>query len=198
MLELERFDRIFPSHPEKLALKSLPGNHDVGVSNGVYISVLSRFQKHFGPSSRTFDTGSHELVLLDTVSLENTIDENIYGPPREFLKGLQNLPVKKPRILFSHVPLFREDGTDCGPLREGSMKSIRLGAGYQYQNVLTPDISDQILKVVQPSAIFSGDDHDYCEVVHTLEGGRNVTEISIKSFSWAMVRTTKPLILNHS
>jgi hypothetical protein len=68
--------------------------------------------------------------------------------------------------------------------------AIAVRAGYQYQNVLTPGISQQLVtQVSAPAAagaaeagagagaaaaaaaarivaVFSGDDHDYCEVVH--------------------------------
>ncbi|RMZ83497.1 hypothetical protein DV737_g1567, partial [Chaetothyriales sp. CBS 132003] len=92
-----------------------------------------------------------------------------------------------PTILLSHVPLFRPENTPCGPAREGN-PSIRIGVGYQYQNVLTPFVSSDIIKhlsapeVVQ---IYSGDDHDYCEIEHSEFTGR-IREITVKSISWAM------------
>ncbi|KAI9840560.1 MAG: hypothetical protein M1837_001540 [Sclerophora amabilis] len=119
-----------------------------------------------------------------------------------------------PTILLTHVPLYRSAGTPCGPLREhwppspplkGETQSpekddrnaIAVRAGYQYQNVLTPDISkDLIEKVGNVAHVFSGDDHDYCEVSHkgytassqasasSIVGG--IKEITVKSISWAM------------
>ena len=92
-----------------------------------------------------------------------------------------------PTLILSHVPLFRPDNTPCGPDREGR-PSIPLSAGYQYQNVLTPLISSDIIKhltaeeVVQ---IYSGDDHDYCEITHSEYTGA-IKEITVKSMSWAM------------
>ncbi|RMZ87095.1 hypothetical protein DV736_g5679, partial [Chaetothyriales sp. CBS 134916] len=92
-----------------------------------------------------------------------------------------------PTILLSHVPLFRPENTPCGPRREGN-PSIRIAVGYQYQNVLTPFVSSDIIKhlcafeVVQ---IYSGDDHDYCEIEHSEFTGR-IREITVKSISWAM------------
>jgi len=92
-----------------------------------------------------------------------------------------------PTILLTHVPLFRAANTPCGPLREGN-PSLLLAAGYQYQNVLTPLISSDIIthltaeEVIQ---IYSGDDHDYCEIEHNEFTGRT-REITVKSMSWAM------------
>lgn len=92
-----------------------------------------------------------------------------------------------PSVVLSHVPLFRPKDTPCGPMREGR-PSISLSAGYQYQNVLTPLISGDIIKHLVPEeivGIYSGDDHDYCEVQHTEYTGA-VKEITVKSMSWAM------------
>ncbi|KAF2217398.1 hypothetical protein CERZMDRAFT_30825, partial [Cercospora zeae-maydis SCOH1-5] len=81
--------------------------------------------------------------------------------------------------------------------------AIPLSAGYQYQNVLTPSLTSIIGKKVSAAGdmvhIFSGDDHDYCDVDHRFNVGRynddtkkehvvmrTVREVTVKSFSWAM------------
>lgn len=105
-----------------------------------------------------------------------------------------------PTVLLSHVPLFREPGTPCGPLREkhpptaprlevDEPNAIRLGGGFQYQNVLTKALTKTIAeKVGNVSYAFSGDDHDYCEVTHRAypSAGGGIKEITVKSMSWAM------------
>jgi len=66
--------------------------------------------------------------------------------------------------------------------------------GYQYQNTLTPTLSREIVEHVVSGAgeiamAFSGDDHDYCDVVHSYNVDAQLThvrEITVKSFSWAM------------
>ena len=92
-----------------------------------------------------------------------------------------------PTIVLSHVPLYRSGETTCGPMRErGSV--IPLQAGYQYQNALTPLISHDIVKHLiaeEITMIYSGDDHDYCEIEHNEFTGR-IREITVKSMSWAM------------
>ncbi|KAI1618267.1 hypothetical protein EDD37DRAFT_260259 [Exophiala viscosa] len=92
-----------------------------------------------------------------------------------------------PTIILSHVPLFRPGTTSCGPMRERGT-AIPLQAGYQYQNVLTPLISQDIVKHLtaeEITMIYSGDDHDYCEIEHNEFTGR-IREITVKSMSWAM------------
>lgn len=92
-----------------------------------------------------------------------------------------------PTILLTHVPLYRPPDTDCGPNREGP-RAISVSAGYQYQNVLTPLISKDIISKLgaeEITQIYSGDDHDYCEIDHAEFTGR-IKEITVKSMSWAM------------
>ncbi|KAF2096648.1 hypothetical protein NA57DRAFT_14648, partial [Rhizodiscina lignyota] len=111
-----------------------------------------------------------------------------------------------PLILLSHVPLYRDPGTPCGPLRErwpptpppdgekeplikDDRNAISVSYGYQYQNVLTAAVTKKIINsigIVQYA--FSGDDHDYCDVTHRGYSGPGggVREITVKSLSWAM------------
>ncbi|TKA21927.1 hypothetical protein B0A50_08575 [Salinomyces thailandicus] len=118
-------------------------------------------------------------------------------------KARPQLPV----ILLTHVPLFRNPDTECGRLRERG-HAISINAGYQYQNVITKGLSSTIVNRVSAAGeiahIFSGDDHDYCDVNHRYnigtsttgakaDGGkaagsvlRSIREITVKSFSWAM------------
>lgn len=111
-----------------------------------------------------------------------------------------------PSILLTHVPLYRAPGTPCGPLREhwpptappagqteplthDDRNAISVSGGYQYQNVLNRDISADIASKVGDIAwAFSGDDHDYCELVHRgyASAGGGIHEITVKSISWAM------------
>jgi ethanolamine phosphate phosphodiesterase len=155
------------------------------VSDTVSSSALKRFKHHFGKPSSEFQAGDFTLILLDTVSLSATTTPSIFRPPEEFLDSLRSQEPTEPRILLSHIPLFRPEGTSCGPLRE-SKDPIRVGKGYQYQNVLMPDLSKKVVDIIRPLAVFSGDDHDYCFVQHNY-GGMKIPEHTVKSFSWAMV-----------
>ncbi|KAK4132300.1 hypothetical protein BT67DRAFT_457420 [Trichocladium antarcticum] len=108
-----------------------------------------------------------------------------------------------PTILLTHVPLYRPPGTPCGPLRErwpptkppegqtdpvvpDDRNAISVSRGYQYQNVLEPNDSAQLIqKVGNVVHAFSGDDHDYCAVTHS-DAQANVPEITVKSINMAM------------
>jgi hypothetical protein len=104
-----------------------------------------------------------------------------------------------PTILLTHVPLFRAPGTPCGPQREhwpptpglekDDRNAISVSGGYQYQNVLNKEITTDIAnKIGDIRYAFSGDDHDYCEVLHRgyASAGGGIREITVKSTSWAM------------
>jgi hypothetical protein len=109
-----------------------------------------------------------------------------------------------PSILLTHVPLYRDKGTPCGPKREhwppsldadgkpleyDERNALTVAGGYQYQNVLDPSIAQDITsKLENLSYAFSGDDHDYCEVLHRgyPSAGGGIREITVKSISWAM------------
>jgi hypothetical protein len=110
-----------------------------------------------------------------------------------------------PTILLTHVPLYRAPGAPCGPLREhwpptappagqpplehDDRNAIAVRGGYQYQNVLNREITADIAeKVGDIRYAFSGDDHDYCELVHKAyaSAGGGIREITVKSISWAM------------
>lgn len=138
---------------------------------------------------------------------EHTVtNTEIPGPPQPDPEqmGVPELPT----ILLTHIPLYRASGTPCGPDRErwppskpssgesepltsDEPNAIAVRAGYQYQNVLTPEISkDLVEKIGNIGHVFSGDDHDYCDIVHreftaSSNGGR-IREITVKSMSWAM------------
>jgi hypothetical protein len=108
-----------------------------------------------------------------------------------------------PTILLTHVPLYRAPGTPCGPMREhwpptkppkgqtgpvvpDHRNAISVSSGYQYQNVLSEEDSIKLIKSIgNVKYAFSGDDHDYCEVVHSPQK-ENVREITVKSVSMVM------------
>ncbi|KEZ42299.1 Cell division control protein [Scedosporium apiospermum] len=108
-----------------------------------------------------------------------------------------------PTILLTHVPLYRDPGTPCGPMRErwppskpvptdaagrvvDHRNAISVSAGYQYQNVLSEEDSVKIVSSVgNVKRVFSGDDHDYCELTHS-GAKNNAVEITVKSISMAM------------
>ncbi|PVH98585.1 hypothetical protein DM02DRAFT_615711 [Periconia macrospinosa] len=125
--------------------------------------------------------------------------------PKAEIRHADDAVTEFPTILLSHVPLYREQGTPCGPLRErypptpvgkgeeplekDDRNAISVSGGYQYQNVLNPEITAEVAeKVGNIQYAFSGDDHDYCELLHYryASAGGGIREITVKSISWCM------------
>lgn len=197
--ELARFNKLFqPQTLRKDGMEvflNVPGNHDIGFGNGVLKHSVGRFERDFGVPNQNFIREEHELVFLDTISLSNKNDASIGARARSFVDELvAEKNSHHPRILFDHVPVYRDGSKQtCGKQREvGTF--IKPAAGYQYQDLIDPDLSKAVLESVQPQIIFSGDDHDYCEVIHEYDtqdaDGSHVTkhaiEINVKSISMAM------------
>lgn len=151
--------------------------------------------------SRTIDRelrvryGFAENEMLDNTPLELN-DPRAHRVPVETERETEI-----PSIVLTHMPFYRAPGTPCGPLRErfpprsansvetDDANSIKVQAGEQYQNVLTQAVSNEIVDLIgNVTHVFSGDDHDYCDVTHhgytSRQGG--IREITVKSMSWAM------------
>ncbi|KAF8967901.1 hypothetical protein BDZ97DRAFT_1801908 [Flammula alnicola] len=175
---------------------------DADLGKASYFSpyARSRYTAHFGEPNREISVANHSLILFDAPSYADE-DSQRHGQrktvkqwvPRrggalEFLNKFASEEHTDPVILFSHIPLYRSDGRSCGPLRESG--AIRPGVGSGYQNVLEKQSSRRLLEAFQPVAVFSGDDHDYCEYTHQLSlprsAPRNIQEITVKTISMVM------------
>ena len=198
--EYSRFWNVFKTPKGVDLITVVPGNHDIGLGDGIQADRLNRFKTHFSSlniTSQHLQLGSFDIVLLDSPSLLSSNPE-ISEAPLTFLEKLetasgttQGVQPNVGRLLFTHLPLWRPADSDCGSQRE-SKKGIVMGSGYQYNNMLSEELSLKILESTWPvTAVFTGDDHDYCVVNHALEGRREtVPEYTVKSFSWAMVSTS--------
>lgn len=183
--EYQRFNKIFPKKVNRKTIQSLPGNHDIGFEKIDY-DVAKRFSTFFGESNDYHELGNHSIILLDSISLSHT-DPKIKKPAMDFLNTLNDkLNSQFPRILLTHVPLYRfNDKQLCGPLRE-SKSLFPMQKGKQYQTIIDYDVTQSILGTVHPDIIFSGDDHDYCDVQHsyTYNGQEKLArEITMKTAS---------------
>lgn len=181
--QYKRFNSIF-HHKHYIKGKNIftnvVGNHDIGVSDGVKVYSRTRFAETFGDPNSIVKINGVSIISLDTPSLLSK-NETIRGSTQKFIDNLANSDDNDKRILLSHIPLYRDPLTQtCGPLRESSKFSLL--KGYQYQLFVDYDTSQMILNTIKPELIFSGDDHDYCDIMHS----SNNREITVKSISMAM------------
>ncbi|KDN53218.1 hypothetical protein K437DRAFT_292420 [Tilletiaria anomala UBC 951] len=179
---------------------------------------------------------THEIVLLDAmdlIAMQRDTRPNIapYGQPLDklvrqafpstydFVESLSKERSKeqhRPRVIFSHVPLWRptpgiaENNCDIetrsrkhGVRREHPSRGLYQDTDRYdtYQNLLSKPVSDWIVKKIGWSggAVLSGDDHDHCEYVHNASstsgalgptvqdfGREDLPELTVKSMSMTM------------
>ncbi|CAG8506492.1 14456_t:CDS:2 [Ambispora leptoticha] len=183
--ESDRYRQLFAQNDlVNTPIYYLAGNHDIGFGNKIVPMAYTRFRKLYGKTNYIVSLGNHTIVTVDTVTLSGD-DEVLKTEATNLIKSLSKEESKLPRILMTHVPLYRPPQTDCGPLRQ-TTRYITQGAGYQYQNLVEESLTRFILEGVKPKLVFSGDDHDYCEVQHPIEKYNNATEVTVNSFSFAM------------
>ncbi|THV02390.1 Metallo-dependent phosphatase [Dendrothele bispora CBS 962.96] len=208
----QRFKKVFKTKKD-IPVYFIPGNHDTGLGNLDMFSPAahSRYVSHFGPLNDVVRIANHSIVLIDAPGLVEE-DYKRYGHGRSyakwqavpggtidfvkrFAKGMflcddgDRRPKRKnePTILLTHIPLSRPEGSNCGPLRERG--TIHRGVGIGYQNTLGKYSSQFLLDSIRPSLVLSGDDHDYCEYIHSFEQGGStlrIREVTVKSLSMAM------------
>ncbi|TFK44843.1 Metallo-dependent phosphatase-like protein [Crucibulum laeve] len=205
-----RFRRIFKVDSE-IPQFFIPGNHDTGLAVNAPFTphARSRYVSHFGEPNNAITVANHTLLLLDAPDIVEEDQRRVGAKAtykdwdaitggtldfvNDFMEQRDSLSIHEgrgdPVILFTHIPLHRPDGANCGPLRERG--TIRHGIGPGYQNTLGKETSQFLLRALRPSLVFSGDDHDYCEYNHKLDLGQDrpielIREVSVKSLSLAM------------
>ncbi|KAF8928820.1 hypothetical protein BGZ47_001414 [Haplosporangium gracile] len=159
------------------------GNHDVGFGDTLIRSSMRRYKRVFGSVNYEVNVGNHSLVVLDTLALSSAVP-SIREESQQFLDQIKQEQPSLPRILFTHVPLHRLDTTYCGKPRE-TEQTIKDRKGEQYQNMVNITLSREVLESIQPDMVFSGDDHDWCEIAHPTIGGNFVPEVTVRTFSFA-------------
>ncbi|KAF9907703.1 hypothetical protein BX616_000352 [Lobosporangium transversale] len=171
------------------------GNHDVGFGDKLVRPSMVRYKRIFGSVNYEIKIGNHSLVVLDTLALSSELPD-IRQESQQFLSQLMNETPTLPRILFTHIPLYRIETTPCGAARE-TKQLILDRMGEQYQNMIHAPLTQEILQGIQPDMVFSGDDHDWCEVAHAYKnsnvksrGNSNkhysyTPEVTLPTFSFA-------------
>ncbi|KAL8276775.1 hypothetical protein RQP46_010831 [Phenoliferia psychrophenolica] len=204
---VHRFNRLFPL--PRLASSSLTpslsspipsillaGNHDLGLhlpSASLASYARERFVASFGPVFGEKEWAGWSFVWVDSMAL---LEDEGGTEARAFVESLADRPSTLPRILLTHIPLYRPDGTPCGNDREHA-RPIYEGEGKNYRNELDKATSDWLLRSLKPTLVYSGDDHDACVVEHAFPSspkvpapasfaGSLIRESTIKAFSMAM------------
>ena len=159
----------------------IPGNHDVGLGKWSSSAAMSKFARHFGSPNFIFSVNSVSFIGIDSISLAGH-DPEFEGNVWRTVADASSHPFAK--VLLTHIPLWREKGSDCGPWRR--KRTLRQGFGVSYQNLLNQETSANLLGALFPRLhlILSGDDHDVCVVEHSSLEGRSAVEVTVPTFSW--------------
>lgn len=167
--EVERYRRVFSLVDPVTRMYTISGNHDVGFQVTNVASLTERYERTFGPINNRVRVGEFEFVLLSSAALEmEEWDQRSYDKTTAFLQDIRNAGASplRPRVLLTHVPLWRPQTASCGPLRKNSPQ-IPDSQGFSYKCLVAPHLSRRIIDDVRPVYVFSGDDHDQCVVLHS-------------------------------
>ncbi len=169
-------------------LLNLSGNHDVSFRTAAGPEARRRYVKHFGPLNWRRSVAGLDLVAISSLTLSpGDGDPEAAAETQGFLASLPAASASarvdsEPRVLLTHVPLWRPEGTECGPLNPGKTGDIYERYGWSYRTTLSRTQSADLLASVHPAAVISGDNHDWCVVTHDAA----VTEYTVGTPSWLM------------
>ncbi|KAI6700305.1 hypothetical protein NL676_014629 [Syzygium grande] len=191
---LNRFKHIFDlktqeKHTE-YPVYYIPGNHDVGYASlhSHKPEVLSRYEREFGKTNHRFTVGKVEFIAVDAQILDGRQLERNASSTWDLVKDVSLGSHSNPRVLLTHIPLYRRDWTYCGPNRNSPVINQRIQRTTEnqeiaYQNYITEESSNYLLDLVKPVLVLSGHDHDQCTLVHKAKFG-DVVEHTVGTVSW--------------
>ncbi|KAK4373898.1 hypothetical protein RND71_004575 [Anisodus tanguticus] len=198
-----RFKHIFDlemlEQTTNIKLYYLAGNHDIGYAafHSHMPEVIKRYEKAFGARNYQFTAGKVDFIAIDAQTLDDS-QQDILSPGHpqnnetpatwNFVKNVSKHPSLNPRVLLTHISLYRPDLTACGPYRSSSIINQRINrAAFDneilYQNYITENGTNDLLDSIKPALILSGHDHDQCTVIHKSKYG-SVKEHTLGTISW--------------
>eukprot|EP00250_Pteridium_aquilinum_P012740 c20912_g1_i1 orf=91-1710(+) len=196
---LKRFWHIFDqskrgtkSRSWRLPYHYLFGNHDLGYAGlqSERPEILERYRNAFGPIEHMDRIGAADFVFVDSQSLDGNIGDLHTKSAWSFVENVSaEAHSYHPKVLLSHIPLYRPDDTQCGVLRSSQLINQRItwsSPAYQrilYQNYLSEESTVTLLDLLRPVLVLSGHDHDQCSIKHRTPSV-SVIEHTVGSFSW--------------
>lgn len=189
-----RFKHIFDidmlEQTTNIKLYYLAGNHDIGYAafHSRMPEVIKRYEKAFGARNSQFTAGKVDFITIDAQTLDGHPQNNVTPATWEFVKNVSKHLSSNPRVLLTHIPLYRPDQTACGSYRSSSIINQRINHAAQdneilYQNYITEKGTNDLLDWIKPALVLSGHDHDQCTVIHKSKYG-SVKEHTLGTISW--------------
>ncbi|CAN8321705.1 unnamed protein product [Cochlearia groenlandica] len=169
----------------------IPGNHDVGYSRVASHKqdVIDRYEKEFDMRNRRFMIGSVEFISIDAQAIDGNPQTDSTLDVWKFVQNVSSDARSHPRVLLTHIPLYRPDQTPCGPQRRSSVIDQRFWRHFQdqeviYQNYITPESSKKLLELIKPILVLSGHDHDQCTITTQDSKNESITQHTLGTISW--------------
>ncbi|KAH9305428.1 hypothetical protein KI387_009832, partial [Taxus chinensis] len=162
---VERFEHVFDQtqRGSKSRLAGIPvhylsGNHDIGYTgfHSQKPEVIERFKKVYGETNYRLKIGNVEFVVVNAQTLDGSMKENLTSASWDFIQNVSADANPLPRVLLTHIPIYRPNDTPCGahrssPIINQRISSSRLGfQGIMYQNYLSEETSARILELIKP------------------------------------------------
>lgn len=196
---LKRFWHIFDQsrrivkRRSRLPYHYLFGNHDLGYAGlqSERPEIADRYRKEFGSLEHVDRIGAVDFVFVESQSLDGIIGDSRTKSAWAFVENTSSAEEhsQHPKILLSHIPLYRPENTQCGILRSSEVINQRITwskSPFQrivYQNYLSEETTVRLLDLLKPVLVLSGHDHDQCSIKHRTSSV-SVVEHTVGSFSW--------------
>ncbi|XP_041991466.1 uncharacterized protein C630.12-like isoform X1 [Salvia splendens] len=191
---LGRFKHIFNLNmiqkTSKTKIYYIPGNHDIGyaASYNQKPEIIKRYESEFGARNFKLTIGEVDFIAIDSQTLDGHPQGNFTLDTWGFIENASKDISSTPRVLLTHIPLYRPDWTPCGPHRYSPVINQRINrVDYHqdivYQNYITEKSSNSLLDLIRPALVLSGHDHDQCTVSHMYNNG-HATEHTVGTVSW--------------
>lgn len=184
----------------------IPGNHDIGYESlhSLKPEVIQRYEETFGTRNYRFMVGTVDFIAVDAQTLDGHPQNHLTSKTWDFVKHPTNylgsstwdvvknisVDVVRPKVLLTHIPLYRPDDTYCGPDRNSPVINQRVhhtvngnSNDISYQNYVSEESSKFLLDTIKPKFILSGHDHDQCTITHQSKYGP-VIEHTLGTISW--------------
>ncbi|KAK7275477.1 hypothetical protein RIF29_16595 [Crotalaria pallida] len=170
----------------------IPGNHDIGYGglHSLKPKVIQRYEETFGIRNYKFAVGKVDFIAVDAQTLDGHPQKHLTSQTWEFVRNVSVDDAVHPRVLLTHIPLYRPDNTYCGPDRTSPIINQRISRTVHgntnditYQNYVSKDSSKFLLDSIKPKLILSGHDHDQCTITHESKTGP-VNEHTLGTISW--------------
>ncbi|KAL8519956.1 hypothetical protein ACS0TY_010768 [Phlomoides rotata] len=134
----------------------LSGNHDIGYEafNSQKSEIIKHYEGEFGARNFKVTLGQVDFIAIDTQTVDGHPQGNLTSATWEFIKGASEDASYYPRVLLTHIPLYRPNWTPCGPHRSSPIINQRVYRAADrdqeivYQNYVTENSTNDLLTFV--------------------------------------------------